>query len=229
MQPHTAMLRETVTGIRVLIADDHEVVRHGIRALLETEPGWTVCAEAADGRAAVELAAKTAPDVAILDVSMPELNGFEAARQIRKARPSCEILMLTMHESEDVLREALAAGARGYVLKSDGARTLKAAVDALRQHKSFLTPAAADMVLADYRRRDDPQARREVPRLQLTPREREVVQLLAEGQSTKGVARTLGISAKTADTHRTNVMRKLHLHSQSELVRYAIRNNLIQP
>ena len=217
-----------MTGVRLLIADDHEVVRRGIRALLETESGWTICGEATNGREAVELAVSSGPDVAILDVSMPELNGFEATRQIRKALPKCEVLILTMHESEQVLREALAAGARGYVLKSDAGRTLVAAVEALRQHKSFLTPAAADMVLAEYGRHDDLAARAEVPHLQLTPREREVVQLLAEGNSTKGVARALGISAKTADTHRTNVMRKLHLHSQAELVRYAIRNNLIQ-
>jgi DNA-binding NarL/FixJ family response regulator len=223
------MLRGDVTGTRVLIADDHEVVRRGIRALLETEPGWTVCGEAANGREAIELAASLAPDVAILDVSMPELNGFEAARQIRKAVPHCEVLILTMHESEQVLRDALAAGARGYVLKADAGRTLVAAVDALRQHKSFLTPDAADMVLADYIRREDPGARAEVPHLQLTAREREVVQLLAEGNSTKGVASALDISVKTADTHRTNVMRKLHLHSQADLVRYAIRNNLVQP
>ena len=215
-------------AVRLLIADDHDVVRHGVRALLETEPGWTVCGEAVNGRQAVEVAVRTTPDIAILDVSMPELNGFEATRQIRKALPACEVLIFTMHESEEVLREALAAGARGYVLKSDAGRMLLAAVDALRQHKSFLTPAAAEMVIADYRRRDDSRARPEVPRLQLTPREREVVQLLAEGKSSKGVARTLGISAKTADTHRTNVMRKLQLHSQSELVRYAIRNKLIQ-
>lgn len=222
------MLRGAVSSARVLIADDHEVVRRGIRALLETEPGWTVCGEAANGREAIDVAVSTAPDVAILDVSMPELNGVEATRQIRRALPRCEVLILTMHESEQVLREALAAGARGFVLKSDAGRTLVAAVDALCRHKPFLTPAAADMVLADYLRHGDDDARPEVPHLQLTPREREVVQLLAEGKSTKGVARTLGISVKTADTHRTNVMRKLHLHSQSELVRYAIRNNLIQ-
>jgi len=223
------MVRGAVTGVRLLIADDHEVVRRGIRVLLETEPGWTICGEAANGREAVELAVSFAPDVVILDVSMPELNGFEATRQIRKALPSCEVLILTMHESEQVLRESLAAGARGYVLKADAGRTLVAAVDALRQHKPFLTPTAADMVLADYRRHEDPATPAEVPHLQLTPREREVVQLLAEGRSTKAVAQTLGISPKTADTHRTNVMRKLHLHSQAELVRYAIRNNLIQP
>lgn len=174
------------------------------------------------------MAVTSAPDVAILDVSMPELNGFEATRHIRKALPQCEVLILTMHDSEQVLREALAAGARGYVLKSDAGRNLVAAVDALCQHKPFLTPAAADMVLADYLSHDDAAARPEVPHLRLTAREREVVQLLAEGKSTKGVARALGISVKTADTHRTNVMRKLDIHSQSELVRYAIRNNLIQ-
>jgi DNA-binding NarL/FixJ family response regulator len=139
------------------------------------------------------------------------------------------VLILTMHESEQVLRDALAAGARGYVLKSDAGRTLIAAVEALRRHKSFLTPLAVDVVLADYLRHDVPASGGEPPRLRLTAREREVVQLLAEGKSSKGVARTLGISVKTADTHRTNVMRKLDLHSQSDLVRYAIRNNLIQP
>lgn len=217
-----------LTAVRVLIADDHEVVRRGIRALLEMEAGWTVCGEAANGREAIALATTTAPDVAVLDVSMPELNGFEATRQIRKALPQCEVLILTMHDSEQVLREALAAGARGYVLKSDAGRNLIAAVDALAHHKPFLTPTATDMVLTDYLRRDDPTPGSPLPHLQLTAREREIVQLLAEGRSTKGVARALGISVKTADTHRTNVMRKLALHSQSQLVRYAIRNNLIQ-
>jgi DNA-binding NarL/FixJ family response regulator len=215
-------------GIRILVADDHELVRRGIRALLETESGWTVCAEAANGRDAVEMAVATRPDVAILDISMPELNGVEAARQIRRAVPQCQILILTMHESEQVLREALVAGARGFVLKSDAGRNLVTAVDALHHHKPFLTPVVTDVVLEDYLRRGTAPVDTEAPHGRLTGREREVLQLLAEGRSSKEVAHSLGISVKTADTHRTNVMRKLDLHSLGELVRYAIRNNLIQ-
>jgi len=218
-----------MNDVRILVADDHEVVRRGICSLLELEPGWTVCAEAANGREAVEMAAACGPNVAILDVSMPELNGFEAARRIRKAAPACEVLILTMHESEQVLHEALSAGARGYVLKSDAGRTLVTAVDALVRHKPFLTPVAADVVLEDYLTHGEPRPGAAPPRGRLSPREREVVQLLAEGKTTKDVARVLGISVKTADTHRTNVMRKLDLHSLSELVRYAIRNHLTQP
>lgn len=215
-------------GIRILVADDHELVRRGIRALLEMESGWKVCAEAANGRDAVEMAVATRPDVAILDISMPELNGVEAARQIRRSVPQCQILILTMHESEQMLREALVAGARGFVLKSDAGRNLVTAVDALHHHKPFLTPVVTDVVLEDYLRRGATPVDADTPHGRLTGREREVLQLLAEGHSSKEVARSLGISVKTADTHRTNVMRKLDLHSLGELVRYAIRNNLIQ-
>jgi DNA-binding NarL/FixJ family response regulator len=215
-------------GIRILVADDHELVRRGIRALLEMESGWKVCAEAANGRDAVEMAVATRPDVAILDISMPELNGVEAARQIRRSVPQCQILILTMHESEQMLRDALVAGARGFVLKSDAGRNLVTAVDALHHHKPFLTPVVTDVVLEDYLRRGTTPVDADTPHGRLTGREREVLQLLAEGHSSKEVARSLGISVKTADTHRTNVMRKLDLHSLGELVRYAIRNNLIQ-
>jgi len=215
-------------GIRILVADDHELVRRGIRALLEIEPGWRVCAEAANGRDAVEMATATRPDVAILDISMPELNGVEATRQIRRAVPQCQILILTMHESEQVLREALVAGARGFVLKSDAGRNLVAAVDALNRHMPFLTPGVTDVVLEDYLKSGTVPADPDTPQGRLTGREREVLQLLAEGRSSKEVAQSLGISVKTADTHRTNVMRKLDLHSLGELVRYAIRNNMTQ-
>ena len=211
--------------LRILVADDHEVVRRGVRVLLEGRPGWQVCDEAADGREAVEKTARLRPDVVILDIGMPVLNGLEAARQVRKASPESEVLILTMHESEQVIREVLAAGARGYVLKSDAGRNLVNAVEALGRHKTFFTPLVAEIVLQGFL---DDQGERSEPSA-LTDREREVVQLLAEGRGNKEVARTLGISVRTAETHRTNIMRKLGCHSFSDLVRYAIRNNIIAP
>jgi DNA-binding NarL/FixJ family response regulator len=217
-----------VTPIRILVADDHEVVRHGIRRMIEGQPGWEICAEAADGRQAVEAAERTRPDVAILDIGMPELNGLDAARQILKASPRTEVLILTMHQSEQLVREVVSAGARGYVLKSDAGRTLVAAIEALRSRKPFLTSRVSEIVLEAYRDRSREAAAAPAPPRILTAREREVVQLLAEGCSNKDVARRLGISIKTAETHRSNIMRKLDLHSVTELVRYAIRNNIAQ-
>ncbi len=215
--------------VRILVADDHEVVRRGLRALLEAQPGWQVCAEAADGRETVEKAKELKPDVVILDISMPTLNGLEATRHIAKEVPQSRVLILTMHESEQVIREVLDAGARGYLLKSDAGRDLVAAVDALRRHRTFFTSRVAEMVLDGYLRKDSAFAEARPARSRLTPRQREVVQLLAEGKSTKEVAMALGMSIKTAETHRTNIMRKLDLHSVTDLVRYAIRNNIIQP
>ena len=215
--------------VRILVADDHEVVRRGIRALLEVQPGCEVCGEAVTGREAVRKARRLAPDIVILDIGMPELNGLDATRQIRKALPHTEVLILTMHESEQVVREVLAAGARGYLLKSDGGRDLVAAVEALRKHKPFFTSTVAEQLLEEYLKTPaQPGAARSAP-ARLTPREREIVQLLAEGKSNKEVAVALGISVKTAETHRTNIMRKLDLHSLSDLVRYAIRNKIIEP
>src|SRR5262245_52381441 len=137
-------------GLRILIADDHEVVRRGVRVLLEAQPGWEVCAEAVNGRAAVESARELQPDIAVLDIGMPELNGLDAARQIRKEVPQCEVLILTLHESEQVVRDVLGVGARGYILKSDAGRDLIAAVDALRRHKPFFAAGVADIVLQGY-------------------------------------------------------------------------------
>ena len=216
-----------MSDMRILIADDHEVVRRGIRVLLEAHPGWEVCAEAMDGREAVDKARQSSPDVVILDLGMPGLNGLEAARQIRKLLPSSEVLILTMHESEQVIQEVLAAGARGYVLKSDAGRDLVTAVEALSHHKTFFTSSVAEMVLRKFLDGSPMAQPTEVS--SLTPREREVVQLLAEGKGNKEVASILGISVKTAETHRTNIMRKLECHSLSDLVRYAIRNNIISP
>lgn len=216
-----------MTSVRILVADDHEVVRRGVRGLLEAQAGWQVCEEAVDGREAVEKARKSSPDVAILDIGMPGLNGLEAARQIRKVCPRSEVLILTMHESEQVVQEVLAAGARGYVLKSDAGRDLVAAVESLSHHRTFFTSSVAELVLRKYLDGETDGGKRDASFL--TPREREVVQLLAEGKGNKEVADTLKISVRTADTHRTNIMRKLGCHSLSDLVRYAIRNNIIVP
>jgi len=214
-------------NVRIMIADDHEVVRHGVRSLIETHSGWEVCGEATNGREAVERALLLTPDIVVLDVGMPELNGLDSARQILKMAPRTEILMLTMHDSAQLVHEVVAVGARGYVLKSDAGRDLLAAIDALCRHKPFFAPSVAGVVLDGYRRSQDGRSGLPSGNDPLTPREREILQLLAEGKSNKEVAVALGISVKTAETHRTNVMRKLEMHSVSELVRYAIRNQII--
>jgi DNA-binding NarL/FixJ family response regulator len=217
-----------VTPLRILIVDDHAVVRRGVRSLLESQQGWEISGEATTGREAVELAKRLQPDVVVMDLSLPELNGLDATRQILKDSPLSEILVLTMHHSEELARDVLQAGARGYVLKSDADQNLIAAVESLRQHKPFLTSKVTEFVLDDYRRRtdilDDGLAHDTV-----TAREREIIQLLAEGKSNKEAASTLGISVKTIEAHRANIMRKLRLRSVSDLVRYAIRNKIAQP
>jgi DNA-binding NarL/FixJ family response regulator len=212
--------------LRIIVADDHEVVRQGIRAVLESQPEWQVCAEASNGREAIQKAEELKPDVVVLDVAMPEVNGLVAVREILQNRPETKILMLTMHESEQIIREVLEAGAHGYLLKSDAGRDLVTAVTALNRNKRFFTSKVAEMVLENVTRN---KLRPEVAvKDVLTAREREVVQLLAEGRSTREVAEVLGLSVKTAETHRSNVMRKLDLHSVSELVLYAVRNGLVQ-
>src|ERR1700757_2205458 len=218
--------------LRILIADDHEVARRGIRSLLESHPGWEVCAEAKDGRDAVELATSTKPDLVLLDIGMPNLNGLEAARQILATSPNAAILILTMHDSDNVIREVLRAGARGFLLKSDAGRDLVAAVEALENQKTFFTPRVSQMVLDGFLNRE--KKRSEIEDVAnssgdlLTAREREVIQLLAEGRTSKEVAVTLNLSVKTAETHRTNLMRKLGLHSVADLTRYAVRNGIVQ-
>ena len=218
--------------LRILIADDHEVARGGVRALIEAHPGWEVCAEAKDGREAVECAAATNPDLVVLDIGMPNLNGLEAARQILSASPETPILILTMHDSDNTVSEVLRAGARGYVLKSDAGKDLVAAIDALQRQRTFFTTRVSQMVLDGYLGREiRPQAGEyegDVNGDVLTSREREVVQLLAEGRTSKEVAVILNLSVKTAETHRTNLMRKLGLHSVADLTRYAVRNGIVQ-
>jgi DNA-binding NarL/FixJ family response regulator len=210
---------------RILIADDHELLRKGLVSTIASVPGWSVVGEAANGRAAVEMALDLRPDVVVLDLGMPELNGLDAARQICAALPQAGVLMLTAHESEQVVREVLAAGARGYLLKSDAGRELVAAIQALLGQGTYFTSSIARLVLEGYLRARDGD---EPGKAELSPREREIVQLLAEGRSNKEVARALGITVKTAETHRTNIMRKMGFSSLADLVRYAVRNRIIE-
>ncbi|MFZ0864100.1 MAG: response regulator transcription factor [Candidatus Sulfotelmatobacter sp.] len=220
---------------RILIAEDHEVARQGIRALLEGHPGWEVCAEAKDGREAVELANSARPDLILLDIGMPNLNGLEAARQILASSPDIPILILTMQDSDQVVREVLRAGARGFLLKSDAGRDLVAAVEALQLRRTFFTTRVSQMVLEGFLDRRNPASPEDANATKedeavavLTSREREVIQLLAEGKTSKEVAVALRLSVKTAETHRTNLMRKLGLHSVADLTRYAVRNGIVQ-
>jgi DNA-binding NarL/FixJ family response regulator len=213
-------------SFRILVADDHEIVRRGLCALLQSRPDWKICGEAGDGRQAVEQAAQLRPDVVILDIGMPGLNGLEATRQILKANPKTKVLVLTLYDSDQIVREVLNAGARGFLRKSDAARDLVDAVDALRHDKTYFTSTVSDMVLDAYLNRETQPAVLPAED-RLTPREREVVQLVAEGKSSKEVATALGLSVKTAETHRSNIMRKLDIHSVSDLVIYAIRNSIV--
>src|SRR3954454_4561353 len=212
--------------LRILLADDHEIVRRGLKELLEEHPGWTVCAQAANGREAVELAVESRAQVAVLDFSMPELNGLEATRRIRQAAPEIEVLMFTMHGSEELIREVLDAGARGYLLKSDAARQLIPAVESLSRHVPYFSGQVSSVVLDGFLKGRPVQERVSVERL--TSREREIVQLLAEGNSNKAIASALDLSVKTVETHRASIMRKLELRSFADIVRFAIRNRIIE-
>jgi DNA-binding NarL/FixJ family response regulator len=219
-------------ALRLLVADDHEVVRKGLCAMLEEQPGWVVAAEASDGREAVDKARQVKPDITVIDISMPGLNGLEATRQITKSVAGTKVLVLTMHESDSLIREVLDAGARGYLLKTDAGSDLINAVDALRRNQTFFTPKVAEMVLDGYLSKKSAKLQEQdgpTVASRLTPRQREILQLLAEGKSSKEVAVALGLSVKTAETHRANIMSRLNCHSVSDLVRYAIRNQVIQP
>lgn len=216
-------------ALRILIADDHDLMRRGVKALLQSHAGWEVCGEAQTGRDAVTKAEELKPDIVILDISMPDLNGIEAARRIRKASANTEVLILSVHYSDQLIRDILEAGVRGYIVKSDSDRDLIIAVETLAKHKPFFTPRATEVILGDLSSGGKPSRLPESVRDRLTSREREIVQLLAEGKSSKEVASFLCISVKTAETHRSNIMRKLGLHTVSELVRYAIRNQIIEP
>ena len=214
--------------LRILVADDHEVVRKGLRAILTGRPGWEVCCEAANGREAVGQALELRPDMIIMDISMPDLNGLEATRQIVDQLPRAQVLILSAHESENLVRQMLTSGARGYVLKSDIGEDLIAAVEALSRGRLYFTSRVSEYVLGESRRGVTLSEFPKEQRPQLSTREREVLQLLAEGKSNKEVGTALGISIKTVETHRANLMNKLGMHSLSDLVRYAIQNEIIQ-
>ena len=216
------------SGLKILVVDDHDIIRRGLKNLLGAKPGWEVCAEAKTGKEAVALAEQLKPHIVVMDISMPDLNGLEAARRIHKALPKAGILILTMHFSDQLVREVIEAGARGYILKSDADRDLVTAVDCIANRRTFFTSRASEMLLGGQLQPSSSAEPRLSSRSRLTAREREIVQLLAEGKSSKEVAVALGISVKTAETHRANIMRKLEIHSVSELVRYAIKNQIIE-
>jgi len=207
----------------ILIADDHDVVRSGLRHAIEAQPKWQVVAEAEDGKEAVQKALETKPDVAVIDYSLPLVNGVEVTRQIHAALPRTEVLIFTMHDNETLIEEVIKAGARGYLLKTDAGSHLISAIEALAAHTPFFTAAVSEALLDSFL------SRPAGPRSGLTYRERGVVQLVAEGYTNKQIAGLLNISLKTVETHRASVMRKLNLSSPAALVRYAIRNRIVEP
>jgi DNA-binding NarL/FixJ family response regulator len=211
--------------VRILLADDHAVVRRGLRALLEARQDFEVCAEASNGREAVELALQHKPDVAVLDLSLALVNGIEVTRQIRKEMPATEVMIFTLREDESEIRDVLHAGARGYVLKSEADEQIVRAIEALARHHAFFSDHVSETLLDSF----VDQSGGANNASQLTAREREVVQLIAEGNSNKKIAHLLSISVKTVETHRSASMRKLDIHSTAELVRYAVREKLILP
>lgn len=209
--------------LQILIADDHEIVRRGVRGIIESQPGWEVCCEATDGHEVLELAKRHRPNVAVLDVSLPGLNGIAVTRQLRRACPDTEVLLFTMHDDDETVSGGLAAGARGYVLKNDGDKSLVSAITALGSHRPFFSSVVSALLL-DAAVNDRKKSRLE----SFTVRELEVAQLIAEGESNKRIARELGISIKTVESHRAAAMRKAGVRTAAELVRFAIKHNLIQ-
>ena len=206
---------------RILIADDHEIVRSGLRAIIESQTNWVIAGEAVDGEQTVALALETKPDVAIVDYSMPVMNGLEVSRRIRSLCPRTEVLILTMHESEEILTEALLAGVRGFLFKSDAKRHLISAIEELLSHRPCFTGVLLEKLLHDY------QHNKNKSKMLLTSREQNVVQLIAEGQTNRSISVILKLSVKTVETHRASAMRKLGMSSTAELVRYAVRKKLV--
>jgi DNA-binding NarL/FixJ family response regulator len=211
--------------VRILLADDHAVVRRGLRALLEAQQDFEVCAEASNGREAVELALQHRPDVAVLDISLTILSGIEATRQIRRDTPATEVMIFTLRENENEIRDVLHAGARGYVLKSEADEQIVRAIETLARHHAFFSDHVSETLLDKLVEQSGGANSASM----LTAREREVVQLIAEGNSNKKIAQLLSISVKTVETHRSASMRKLDIHSTADLVRYAVRHKLIMP
>jgi len=226
MTETTMTTMTTTSQIRILLADDHTVMRSGLRLLLERQPNLTVVGEAADGREAVALAAAEEPDVVVMDIAMPHLNGVEAARQIVANNPKIAVAILSMHSDESYVIRSLKAGARAYLLKDSAEPDLIEAIHAIRAGKSFFSPAVTRILKEDYMRQLDKKDADDTYEL-LTTREREVLQLVAEGQSNKDVANFLNLSLYTVETHRTHILQKLNLHSVPELILYAVRKGII--
>ncbi|HEX2776585.1 MAG TPA: response regulator transcription factor [Candidatus Acidoferrales bacterium] len=225
----TSATAATPKPYKILVVDDHSIVRRGIRSLLETQPDMQVCAEAADGATAMEQVIKERPNLVVLDLTMPEKNGLEVTRLIREESPSSEVLILTMHFSEEVAREVLRCGARGYILKSDADSELLAAVRHIKNNKPFFTgKLAASMAESFVRDTRGSGNNGKAEDVALSNREMEVVQLLARGKSNKEAAAMLGVSTRTVESHRNHIMRKMEFGSFSDLIRFAIRSNLIQ-
>jgi DNA-binding NarL/FixJ family response regulator len=219
----------TVTSpLRILVADDHDVMREGTRAVIERQPGWEVCGVAGTGREAVSQALALKPDIVVMDMSMPDLNGLDAAVQIKRRLPCTEILIFTAHETDDLIREVFEAGAKSFIFKSEAYDFLVQAIQSLSQHKPFFTNRVSEVLFAEMLHRSEEKSHEAQASKRLTGREREIVQLLAEGKSNKEVAGALGVSVRTAETHRANILHKLHLDSLASLVRYAIRNKMIE-
>jgi DNA-binding NarL/FixJ family response regulator len=207
-----------------MIVDDHDAIRRGVRQLIETKPYFQIVGEAADGRTALKLARESRPDIAILDYSVPELNGLDLSHALKRELPQIEILLYTMHDREEIIMDILRAGVRGFVLKSDTEKHLLAALDALSIHRSYFSGAISDTLLNQFL-----ETKPHAQAGSLTHREREVVQQVAEGRINKEIAARLNISLKTVETHRASAMRKLKLRTTADLVRYAVRNQLVQP
>src|SRR5713226_8166820 len=222
-------MTKNLKKLRIVVADDHELVRRGIRDLLQIQRGWNVVAEAANGREAVDKVRRLKPDIAILDITMPDMDGLEATRQIREAAVVTQVLILSMHESDQMVRRVLEAGARGYVLKSDMGGCLVQAVKSVSDGKRFLTPKVSEIVLEGFLKAASEPKRRKLAQGRPTPREVEIVRLLGEGRTNKEIAEALGITVRTVETHRAKIMLKLGLHSLTELVHYAIRNKIVSP
>jgi two-component system response regulator NreC len=220
----------SLPSLRILIADDHDVVRQGVQSVINDQPTWEVCGFAATGREAIARAVELKPDIVILDMIMPELNGLDAAIQIKRQVPDAEILMFSAHESDDLIRKAFQAGVKSFIFKTDPHRFLIEAIESLGRRKPYFTAKVSAVLFSNIVNRDQTMPLNQAERgLRLTLREREIVQLLAEGKSNKEVATALGISLRTAETHRASILRKLNLDSIAGLVRYAIRNRIIEP
>ncbi|HEY4360202.1 MAG TPA: response regulator transcription factor [Bryobacteraceae bacterium] len=215
-----------MSTIRILLADDHTVMRRGLRVLLERQPGFQVVAEAADGSEAVEMAAREKPDVVVLDIAMPTLNGIEAARRIVEKNPDTAVVILSMHSDESYVLRTLKAGARGYLLKDAPEADLINAIHAVHDGKAFFSPAISKLLVEDYMRQMQQRGIEDTYEL-LTSREREVLQLLGEGKSNKEIANSLNLSLHTVETHRSNMLEKLNLHSTAELILYAVRKGIV--